>query len=179
MPVDEVAAVVSTALRGSGITAVLCGGSVVSIYSANEYQSADLDFVTAADHDKLGAAMTAIGFSRAHGRYYEHADCDFIVEFPSAPVALGREVVETWSRLATPAGELELLSPSQCVKDRLAAFYHWNDRQCLDQAIMVALRHPVSMAEIERWSESEGMGAKFKDFRTAVSKGRRSRRSGA
>lgn len=177
MPVEEVAAIVSTALRESGITAVLCGGSVVSIYSDNEYQSADLDFVTAADHAGLTTAMRTIGFSRAHGRYYEHPDCDFIVEFPSAPVALGSEVVETWSRLPTPTGEIELLSPTQCVKDRLAAFYHWNDRQCLDQATMVARRHNVKMVDIARWSEAEGMSERFKEFRTAVTKAKRGKRT--
>jgi hypothetical protein len=38
-----VAALVSTALEAAGISAVLSGGAVVSIYTHNEYESADLD----------------------------------------------------------------------------------------------------------------------------------------
>ena len=173
LTVGELAAIVSTALRASGITAVLCGGSVVSIYTENEYQSADLDFVTSAGHDRLTAAMNTIGFRRAEGRYYDHPECDFLVEFPSAPVALGNELVENWSKLSTSVGEIEILSPIQCIKDRLAAFYHWNDRQCLDQALMVARRHRVDMKELERWSLGEGKPDRFLEFRNAARKRRR------
>jgi hypothetical protein len=168
LSVEQVAAIVSTALRDSGVTAVLCGGSVVSIYSDNEYQSADLDFVTAADHSRLAKAMKTIGFARAEGRYYHHPDCEFVIEFPSAPVSLGNELVQTWSKLSTPVGDIEILSPTQCVKDRLAAFYHWNDRQCLDQAVMVARRHRVKLSEIDAWSKSEGKPDAFKEFQTAL-----------
>lgn len=45
-PLVELAAVVSDALTTAGLNAVLSGGSVVSVYSDNEYQSYDLDFVT-------------------------------------------------------------------------------------------------------------------------------------
>ncbi|MDI6740798.1 MAG: hypothetical protein QME74_10605 [Candidatus Edwardsbacteria bacterium] len=37
-----------------------------------------------------------------------------------------------------PTGRLHLLSPTDCVKDRLAAYFHWNDRQSLEQAGLVA-----------------------------------------
>ena len=172
MPVDELAAIISTTLRDAGISAVLCGGAVVTIYSENEYQSADLDFVTAADHRRLGAAMAQLGFSRTKGRYYEHPECDYVVEFPSAPVALGNEVVETWSRRPTRLGEIEILSPTQWIKDRLAAFYHWNDRQCLDQAVMVARRHRISTKSIEEWSRDEGKLDRYDEFRAALKRAR-------
>jgi hypothetical protein len=43
----EVAAIVSDALQKAGIAATLSGGSAVSIYTENAYQSRDLDFVMA------------------------------------------------------------------------------------------------------------------------------------
>ncbi len=43
LSVAEVAAVVSEALEAAGLDAVLSGGSVVTIYSENEYESFDLD----------------------------------------------------------------------------------------------------------------------------------------
>lgn len=60
---------------------------------------------------------------------------------------------------------LRLLSPTDCVKDRLAAFYHWDDRQSLDQAILVCRDNNVDLKEIERWSLNEGMKNKFEAVR--------------
>ena len=65
-------------------------------------------------------------------------------------------------------GTLKLLSPTDCVKDRLAAFYHWNDRQCLQQAVWVAQERAIDWKEIERWSRKEGAEEKFTIFRKAV-----------
>jgi hypothetical protein len=47
------------------------------------------------------------------------------------------------------------------VKDRLAAYYHWGDRQCLEQANLVARENEVDFSELERWSLAEG---KLDDF---------------
>jgi hypothetical protein len=43
--------------------------------------------------------------------------------------------------------------------DRLAGYFHWNDRQGLEQAIAVARRHPVNLIDIERWARDEGTRA--------------------
>jgi hypothetical protein len=48
--------------------------------------------------------------------------------------------------------------------DRLAAYYHWNDPQALDQAICVALQRDVDLGRIEAWSEREAAMAKFEKF---------------
>ena len=54
------------------------------------------------------------------------------------------------------------------MKDRLAAFYHWNDRQGLDQAVWVTERHPVNLAEVKKWSVAEGASAKLELFLAAL-----------
>jgi hypothetical protein len=64
---------------------------------------------------------------------------------------------------------LRLLSPTDCVKDRLAAFYDWNDRPSLDQALMVCKDIPVDLREVRRWSTNEGMRDKFELFKEALS----------
>jgi hypothetical protein len=69
-----------------------------------------------------------------------------------------------------------LLSPTDCVKDRLAAYYHWNDRQCLEQALLVAAMRTVYLKEIERWSAVENKPAEFQSIRGEFVKARRSRR---
>lgn len=62
-------------------------------------------------------------------------------------------------------GVLKIISPTDCVKDRLAGYYHWNDQQCLDQAILVAQDNNVDINEIHRWSKGEGMTDLFKQIR--------------
>lgn len=43
-------------------------------------------------------------------------------------------------------------------------FYHNKDRQCLDQAVMVARAHPVNLSKIKKWSEREGAVERFQIF---------------
>jgi hypothetical protein len=45
----------------------------------------------------------------------------------------------------------------------LTGFYHDNDLQCLEQAVLVAQENPIDIDEIERWSRGEG---KLEEFRT-------------
>ena len=58
-----------------------------------------------------------------------------------------------------------MLSPTDCVKDRLAAYYFWNDQQALEQAKLVAKNQPVDLDEIRRWSEVEDQLDKFKEIK--------------
>jgi len=48
--------------------------------------------------------------------------------------------------------------------DRLAWFFHNNDRQCLDQAVAVAESQRVSMNIIRDWAKDEGAEEKFEIF---------------
>lgn len=163
--VAEVAAVVSEALEAARIDAVLSGGSVVTIYTENEYESFDLDFVTNERIDRLENVMKVLGFERGPGRHFEHPNSRYYVEFPAGPLAVGDQPVEDTARLLTSTGTIRILTPTQCVMDRLAAFYHWKDRQALDQALMVARRHDIDRIAIERWSMREGHDGGFGEFR--------------
>jgi hypothetical protein len=55
-------------------------------------------------------------------------------------------------------GALQLI----LVKDRLAAYYFWNDQQSLAQAILVAKSARINMSEIKRWSQTTGNMNRFK-----------------
>jgi len=61
-------------------------------------------------------------------------------------------------------GKLRILKVIDCIKDRLAAFYHWGDRPSMEQAVMVAENHSVSLEELKKWSEGEGSLDKFDIF---------------
>jgi hypothetical protein len=85
---------------------------------------------------------------------------------------VGDEPVTTPAERKNSNGTLRLLSPTDCVKDRLAAFFHWNDRQALEQALVVALRHQIELGDIKRWSTSEGASEKHRIFTRELKKRR-------
>lgn len=172
---EEVAAAVCDTLDRAGVSVVLSGGAVVSIYSDDEYESFDLDFVRTGLTGRVDAVMETLGFRR-EGRHWTHADTPYWVEFPPGPVQVGDAIVTEFAERRTPLGVLRLLAPTECVMDRLAAYYHWNDAQCLDQAVSVAGRHPIDLERIEAWSRREAALPKFQRFRdrlTAKPQGRR------
>ena len=162
MTIGEFGAFVSGYLTEQGIDVVLSGGSCVTIYSRNRYQSFDLDFVggQGAEHKNIKSALLNLGFTEKN-KYFIHPDSVYFIEFPSGPLAVGNESVREIIELDFPTGRLRLISPTDCVKDRLAAYYHWQDRQCLEQAILVATDNQIDLAEVERWSGQEGMLEEF------------------
>lgn len=165
----ELAAFIQSNLSRSGIEVVLCGGASVAVYTENRYVSADIDLVNVSSvpERKLGEAMTSIGFHR-EGRHFRHPESSFIVEFPPGPLAVGREPVGQVDEIKLTTGLLKIVSPTDCVKDRLAAYYHWNDLQCLEQAVMVVQAHPINLRELRRWSVGEGKGREFSSIESRL-----------
>lgn len=82
---------------------------------------------------------------------------------------MGLEPVAVIESIPIATGTLRILSATDCVKDRLAAFYHWGDRQCLHQAILVSQEIAVNLTEIERWSIKEGKENEFKQYQLLLS----------
>lgn len=87
---------------------------------------------------------------------------------------MGDEILRRTARVSTSAGTIRILTPTQCVMDRLAAFYHGNDRQGLEQALMVAVRHEVDRAAMESWSKREGHATGFEAFTRRLDESSRS-----
>ncbi len=160
---EEVAALVCTTLERHGIQAVLSGGSVVSIYSDNQHESYDLDFVAIGLGRSAVVAMSELGF-KADGRHWVHPDTPFWVEFPAGPVQIGEMLVTRFAERTNRFGTLRLLHPTDCVMDRLAAYFHWNDTESLEQALLVARSQPIELDRVAAWSDAEGGSAKFAEF---------------
>ncbi|MFH2084586.1 MAG: hypothetical protein ABII20_04570 [Candidatus Omnitrophota bacterium] len=78
MTLGELAAFVSSHLKKHGINCVLSGGACVSIYTKNQYQSYDLDFIEniSTGRKKLRDILSTIGFSEEN-RYFKHPDTDY------------------------------------------------------------------------------------------------------
>lgn len=165
---EEFASVVCDALDRSGIEVVLSGGAVVSIYSENEYESYDLDFIRTGLARNFDPVMEGLGFEKS-GRHWKHPESEFWVEFPPGPVQVGDLVVTEFAERRTPVGKLRILTPTDCVMDRLAGFYHWNDDQCLEQALAVATRHSVDLERVRRWSDDESSTPRFEQFLARLS----------
>lgn len=158
----ELAAYIQDSLQTAGIHVVLSGGSAVFPYSSNQYVSKDPDLINAgfARRSRIKSVMETLGFNE-RGRYFIHLETDFFVEFPDGPLSVGEEPVREVSEFELSTGTLKVLSPTDCVKDRLCAFYFWNDLQGLEQAVLVAESQPVDLKEIKRWSNIEGKGKEF------------------
>ena len=169
---EEVAARVCHALACAGIPVVLSGGAVVSIYCEDEYESFDLDFVRIGVARKVDGVMTELGY-RQEGRYWTHPETPFWVEFAPGPVQVGDSVVTEFAERRTAVGVLRLLAATECVMDRLAGYYHWDDPQCLEQAVAVARRHAIDVSRVKAWSEREGSLRKFQQFRDRLQSGER------
>jgi hypothetical protein len=159
---QELAAIVSQTLEKAGISATLSGGGAVSLYSDNQYSSLDLDFVTSERNAVIAKAMEPLGFRYEAGtREFLHPDSDYYVEFPPGPLAFGETVVsnEDAAMLQTQFGPLRIVTPTQSVMDRLAAYVAWHDNQAFDQAVLVAGRQPIDWPALRKWSEGEGLHA--------------------
>jgi hypothetical protein len=89
------------------------------------------------------------------------------VQFCSPPLTVGREPVKP-VELKTKHGTLETLSPTDCVLDRLMQFYHWNDEQALEQALMVARSQKVNLRRIREISKRENKLDGFNAFRARL-----------
>jgi|ERR1041385_1872514 hypothetical protein len=171
MTQGELGAFIQTQLASKGVEVVLAGGAAVAIYSNNKYVSKDLDLINVygVNRREIRDAMSEIGFYE-EGRYFKHPESQFFVEFPPGPLAIGEEPVKQIVEKKFSTGILKIISPTDCVKDRLAAYYHWSDQQSLLQAILVAQRHKVNIDEIRKWSLAEGKLTEFEKIKDKLAR---------
>jgi len=162
--IEELAAFVCTELHKNGIDSFLSGGAVVSIYTKNEYESYDLDFISHADRKKIKKIMIDLGFNLNKTRHFTHPNTKIFVEFPGSALKVGDSLITEFSELKNSYGTLKLLTPTDCVLDRLAAYFHWNDLQSLDQAVAVSKNYPVNIKKIKKWAHDERMEEKLNNF---------------
>lgn len=163
-------------MRRAGIEAVLTGGACASIHTAGKYTSVDADFVLIGDVSRrqLNDALAPLGFVHARDRYV-HAESAFYIEFPRGPLAIGADHEIRPIEYASGPRRCLALSASDSCRDRLAAFYHWNDRQSLEVAILIALANRLDWRTIRDWSAAEGFSERYEEFRRELRRGRRRR----
>ena len=176
----EVTVTVARALRKHHVNAVLTGGACASLHAEGLVTSYDVDFVLEGrvPGSLTDQALASTGYARDHDRYV-HPTCPFVVEFPAGPVGIGDDDEVIPVEIVVGEDRILGLSATDSCRDRLAAYYHWNDKQGLQAAVAIAARRSVDLNVIAKWSESEGATSSFAEFRRALSKakgGKRPRR---
>lgn len=155
---------VASHLKKKGIDTVLVGGAVVSVYTNGSYHSGDLDFVTLDIFtNNLEEAMNEIGFIK-HGRHYRNPECNHLfVEFPGGPpLGIGEDTSIKPDEVKVNGTVIKIYSPTDCVKDRLASYIHFDADECLEQAVLVAKNHPIKLTAIKNWCKNEGSEETYK-----------------
>ena len=161
---------VASHLSKNGVDTLLVGGAVVAIYSKGAYRSGDLDFVQLSYlNKKLPALMREIGFQVTESRHYSHPKCKhLIIDFVSGPAGIGEDTRIVPAEVKIDGTVIKLYSPTDCIRDRLASYIHFKASECLDQAVLVAQRHPFNAAKIKKWCAEEGSPQAFVEFETKL-----------
>lgn len=168
----DVCFAVSSALDAHGIIGVVTGGSAAALYAPQTYMSQDVDFILEDDDplDDVAIALDSIDFHRdGKSRIFSHPSCKFTVDFPKGPLAVGGEYIHETHVLERGGLRLRILTRADCVRDRLAHFYFWDDYTALNAAVGVAAQNhqDVDMNALRAWTERESPALleKFAEFK--------------
>lgn len=165
MHIQQAAAILSAYLRELGYDPVLTGRGCAAIYSRGVIKTKSLDFVVREYAvEEMEKAMAKIGF-RAEGlRVFAGKSSPYDIVFAPPPLAVGDAVVGDVRIMKTARGPIKMLTPTDCVRQRLSVFYRWGDKDAFDDAVRVARRHKIDMNLVKRWSEWEWAGDRFEEF---------------
>jgi hypothetical protein len=157
---EDVCFEVAAALDRFSIQGVLTGGSAATVYAPDAYTSMDVDFVITSfpQHQQVEAAMAEIGYIPSATRgMFENPRTQFTVDFPKAPLAVGGDYIHETETLSRGTTRLRILTPTDCVRDRLAHFYYWDDYTALNAAVGVAKAHRkrIDLSKLRKWTERE------------------------
>ncbi|MCP4911716.1 MAG: hypothetical protein GY909_01255 [Oligoflexia bacterium] len=163
---EELWKYVAVHLKKNGIDTTLVGGAVVAVYSKGAYHSGDLDFVRLSIfREGIDEAMNEIGFQR-EGRHFVHPKCEHLfIEFPGGPpLGIGEDNKIIPEEVNVDGTIIKILSPTDCVKDRLASYIHFKANECLDQAVIVAQNNDINYDQVKKWCKNENSPWAFDDF---------------
>jgi hypothetical protein len=163
--IEELWKLVASKLAKNEIDVVLVGGAVVSIYTEGAYISGDLDFVHYDfSRKKLDQVLKEMGFIQK-SRHYIHPDCKHLyLEFSTFPVSIGNDTAIIPDEVEHEGVKIKIYSPTDSVRDRLASYMHFKANDCLDQAIMIAKKHPINLEKINKWCETENTIEAYVEF---------------
>lgn len=162
---------VASHLESHGIEVTLVGGGVATIYSHGKYMSGDLDFVFGwgNNHKEIKKALAEIGFT-ADTRIFSRPDCPFTMDFSSPPVDIGDKNDPEIQEDSFKGETIRILTPTECIKDRLHKAFHWKDELALQAALEVANTQEFSMEKVEKFCNDNKIISKFEEFQIQYKK---------
>lgn len=161
----EIIAVISKRLAKSGHDPVLVGQACAALYVGNSIRPQSCEFALK-DYEvnSVGEAMEKLGFCATGRHAFSSERCPFEVVLTALPITIGDYVVGEIRSIKTPHGEVKTLTPTDCVRNRLFAFYRFGDKDALHDAAKVARRNKIDLDLIRRWSDWEWAGDKYDEF---------------
>lgn len=156
LDLEEIASYVCSELEKKDIKVVLSGGSCMELYTNAMYSSYDIDFVMQYSYrvSQIEKTMLEIGF-KIEGKYYILDKSKYFIEILTPPVAVGDEFVQNFASRTTKVGTLKLLTPTDCVKDRLCGCFLHNDKHCFEHALAVASKNEIDIDNLKKWAKNE------------------------
>lgn len=155
--IAELAGIIAEHLANAGIEVVLVGGLAVELYTDNLYLTKDIDMVNTNYQPpaKLHSAMAELGFYK-QGRVYVNDSTEISVEFPSAPLSVGDELIKSTTHTSVAGRQIPILKVEDVIKDRLSAFIHWQDNQSLVQAVALLVKNQLVPDRFRGFVDREG-----------------------
>jgi hypothetical protein len=170
--IKSVATIICSHLSAMGFDPVLTGKACAAIYSEGLVDSKSLDFVISEYLvDRIEAVMRSLGFTCLVHRTFGNKALEYEVSFMPPPVVVGDAMVENIHLFKSGKGELRMLNPTDCVRQRLSMYYRFGSESALKDAIAVASKNEVDMNLVERWSGWEWAGDKFEIFKKMLGMG--------
>jgi hypothetical protein len=157
LTLEETAAYVCTKLKEKNIDVVLSGGSCMEIYTKSNFSSLDIDFIPnpSVTSKQIEETMLELGFEKTKSRYYKYHNNPNYIKFPTVPVSLGNDLTKEFAQLKTHVGTLMLLTPTDCIKDRLCALVYHGGEECFNQAMAVAHLNIINKENLINWAKNE------------------------
>jgi len=104
--------------------------------------------------------MAEIGFEKRH-RHYAHPECPHLfVEFVSGPIGIGGDTRIVPREVEVDGITIKILSPTDCVRDRLVGFIHYGARDLMNQASWWQVRIRWIGVESSSGSNAKDLAAK-------------------
>lgn len=167
---EELWKFVATFLESEKVGVTLVGGGVATIYSKGKYLSGDLDFVLDSlfmEHGTVEKKLLQIGFVKK-GVIYRHPRCRFTLEYKSPPIEIGEDSRVVPEEVESGGVNIKILTPTDCIKDRLNKYVLYKDRDAFDAAVDVAKERDFVLEKVKKFCETNKLQKAFLEFLEAL-----------
>jgi len=155
-----------------GTKAVLVGGSAAAVYAPESLRSRDADFILTfvAGNVETEDTLRTIGYRRA-GRIFAHESQLVTLDFPDDVIYIGEEWITAYDTIERGSFKLNIITPYDCIRDRLLSYFAWSDRSALLAAVEVARRQAFDAVALQTWANAQNESARYAEFLRRIERG--------